>query len=141
MEQSFTFRVPNDLKAVPDLRERLADRCRDAGLAEDELAHLRLIVDELLNNSIEHGCTHPDDSVEVTLAIMEDRVEVAVDDPGQGELSEESFPDGPNGVFNETGRGAGLILIKAFTDEIHVEANSSGGTRIRAVKYRHGGQK
>jgi anti-sigma regulatory factor (Ser/Thr protein kinase) len=65
-------------------------------------------------------------------------VELRVIDPGEGVLSAESFPSTPNGVFTETGRGAGLLLVRTFTDEIRVEEAVSGGTLITAVKYRVG---
>jgi anti-sigma regulatory factor (Ser/Thr protein kinase) len=97
-----------------------------------------LIFDELVNNSIEHGCRSPDDEVAVESRVTFEAVELRVIDPGEGVLSAESFPSTPNGVFTETGRGAGLLLVRTFTDEIRVEEAVSGGTLITAVKYRVG---
>jgi anti-sigma regulatory factor (Ser/Thr protein kinase) len=138
LEQSFTTRVPNDIQAVPDHRERFVEWLALNGVGGDELNALRLIFDELVNNSVEHGCQNPGDEVAVETRVNESMVEVSVRDPGDGELTADIFPCGPNGQFEESGRGAGLILVRAFTDEIYVERIPAGGTRIRAVKYRAG---
>lgn len=136
MSASLASRVPNDLRAVPVAREEFVQWWGSLGIGGDELSAWQLIFDELVNNSIEHGCVQPTDEVAVESRVTVERIELLVVDPGEGTLCEESFPHEPNGVFQETGRGAGLILIRAFTDEIHVQPAENGGTLIRAVKYR-----
>ena len=136
MESTLTSRVPNDLQAVPIARERFVRWWGDQGVGGEELCAWQLIFDELVNNSIEHGCKTPEDEVSVESRVSEEKVELCVVDPAEGALTEASFPTEPNGAFHDLGRGAGLVLIRAFTDEIHVGPAENGGTLIRAVKYR-----
>lgn len=138
MEESFAARVPNDLNAVPVHREQFVSWWGALGMNGDELCAWQLIFDELVNNSIEHGCKFPHDEVTVESRVTIDCVELRVIDPGEGILSEESFPHESDGVFAETGRGAGLFLVRTFTDEIRIESSVNGGTLITVVKYRVG---
>jgi len=138
LDLNFTTNVPADLQAVPDHRNRFVEWLAQNGVDEAERQPLQLIFDELVNNSVEHGCNGPEDAVAVASHVTDGKVEILVYDPGEGKISGDSFPHGPNGVFEELGRGAGLILVRAFSDEIHVERGPNGGTMIRAVKYRTG---
>jgi anti-sigma regulatory factor (Ser/Thr protein kinase) len=51
-------------------------------LAERELQSLRLLVSELVTNSVRHGGLDPDDHIELHLAIAPETVRVSVTDPG-----------------------------------------------------------
>ncbi len=137
MDQRFDDLLPNDLSKVPGLRARFERSCLAGGVAGDELDIWKLIFTELVNNSIEHGCTRPQDTVRVRGEINAQLVRVTVTDPSEGSVTEASFDLTAAANFTDTGRGAGLFLIKEFSDGVNVRA-IAGGTEIEVVKYRAG---
>lgn len=136
LDHTFTVLFPNDLSRVPSLRERFVHVCVAAGLSGDDLQVWQLVFTELVCNSLEHACDGPEDQIEVSVSIDARRIEVAVTDPSVGVLDPGTFLDASDDGFLETGRGAGLFLIRSFTDEIHVEPGANGGTRVRVLRLR-----
>jgi anti-sigma regulatory factor (Ser/Thr protein kinase) len=129
------FRLPNDLSEVPPLRDLFAKECEVAGVLEEDREASKLVFTELVNNAIEHGCTAPEHFIEGWYRITDTDIEFEVTDPSRG-LSAADFDNCDPTDFAEEGRGAGLYLIKALTDEVHVGPSQSGGTTVRIVKHR-----
>ena len=136
MDNSYSCRLPSRLSEVPGVRERFERATRDLGVPDAEIDVWKLILTELLNNSIEHGCAGPNEQVVVRWVIEADRIEVAVTDPSEGNVDEESFAESDAGDFTITGRGAGLFLIREFSDEVRVEDADDGGTTVVVIKSR-----
>jgi len=136
VQEKFTFQLTNDLAEVPQYREHFVEACVRACVNGDELDAWKLVFTELVCNAIEHGCGTPGDSVQIAYEITKAIVSVDVVDPGDCRPELETLFDRTETDFSETGRGAGLILIRHFTDEISVRPNDSGGTRVRVVRYR-----
>lgn len=134
-----SFRLPNDLEQVPALRGLFERACCDAGVCDDEREAMKLVFTELVNNAIEHGCTRPSDMVEVWFRINDEEVVIEVSDPSDA-LKQEDFTSSDATGFSDTGRGAGLFLVQALSDEVNVRAGEAGGTTVRVVKRRGGGQ-
>lgn len=130
------FLLHNDLAEVPTLREVFAQSCTLAGVADDELEACKLVLTELVNNAIEHGCTRPSDVVVGWYRITDADVEIEVTDPSDDGLTDEAFKSCDPSNFAETGRGAGLFLIVVMTDEISVRPGDPSGTTVRVVKHR-----
>src|SRR5438105_197328 len=124
VERSHQFRLNADLAEVPALREQFARDCTDAGVPEDEKQAAMLILTELLNNSVEHGCKRPSDAVEGFWQIGESEIVIQVTDPGEV-LTSDDFKNSDPGEFAENGRGAGLFLIQALSDELEVKRSES----------------
>ncbi len=137
MPSFHAFRLNCDLGGVPPLRERFARDCREAGVVDEEGKSVMLVLEELVNNSIEHGCTMPEHCVEGFYRISETSIEVEVTDPGEI-LTQEDFSDADASDFAENGRGAGLFLVQALSDEVHVRRAPKGGTTVHVVKRRNG---
>lgn len=136
MQEKFTFRLTNDLAEVPQYREHFVDACVRSGINGDELDAWKLVFTELVCNAIEHGCVNPGDSVQIAYEITAAIVAVDVRDPGECIPELETLFDRTETDFSETGRGAGLILIRHFTDEIAVSPEGERGTHVRVVRYR-----
>ncbi len=129
------FRLSNDLNEVPALRDLFARACGDAGVAEEEMQKGMLLLTELLNNSIEHGCKSPSDCVEGWYRITSSEIVVEVTDPGEV-LTAQDFKDSDPADFAETGRGAGMFLVQALSDELDVSRAAAGGTTVRILMRR-----
>ena len=130
------FHVRNDPAEIPRLRATFVEECRAAGVALHELDVWQLVFTEMVQNSLEHGCISPEDTVEVSFSITPTMVELCVTDPGRGGVSQDDVEAANCEGFQETGRGAGLFLIREFTDEFHIRPCEGRGTQIHVVKYR-----
>jgi len=136
VHEKFTFRPTSDLADVPQLREHFVAACMRASISGDELDAWKLVFTELTCNAIEHGCMCAGDSVEIAYEITATSVSIEVVDPGECRPEFVSLFDRTETDFSETGRGAGLILIRHFTDEIHVRPVEPVGTQVRVLRYR-----
>jgi anti-sigma regulatory factor (Ser/Thr protein kinase) len=108
------------LAEVPGLRTRFVDRLRSGGVEGEELEGWALVFTELVNNAIEHGCRCDGDKVRVTWGEDRGRIVVSVANPGSECISEEDFDAADCEDFADTGRGAGLFIIRAWADEVRV---------------------
>lgn len=127
----------DQLTQVPALRDRFTADLDAAGVAGDERDMWVLVFTELVNNSVEHGCMRPGDRVAVRWAAESAAVSAEVADPSPSGLTTQDFDEATCDGFVETGRGAGLFLIRAWVDEVYVNSNEHG-TVIRIVKHRAG---
>ena len=80
---------------------------------------LRLLVSELVTNSVLHGCAGPEDRVHLHVDRPNDcvRVEVCDDGPGWGQTSRSPSLDSP-----EPPGGWGLVLVGALADRWGIDA-------------------
>lgn len=88
----------------------------DGSLDEDQLGELRLLVTELLTNSVRHGASDSD-WITLDVEIYANSVRVVVTDPGPGfevEGKPRPHPDRPGGW--------GLCLIDSMADRWGVDA-------------------
>ena len=130
-----TFFV-NELGQVPPLRARFVSELTLAGIEGEELEGWALIFTELVNNAIEHGVSNVGDAVAVKWWQDQERVAVSVVDPSESGLTKQDFDDANCDAFADTGRGAGLFLIRAWVHEIDVRRPSAGGTEILIERRR-----
>ena len=110
-----------------------ADAARDFGkaqwLADDELARLCVVVEELVSNLYDHGGMAETDEVELTLVSRPDGIGVVlVDDgipfdPWQAPLPSET-PD--------RGGGAGIGLVRAWAQFVDYRV-TDGGNRLELL--------
>ena len=75
----------------------------------------------------------PQDVIEGYYRITATAIEVEVTDPGEV-LTEADFKDADAQDFAQDGRGAGLFLIRALSDEVRVLRREDGGTTVHVVK-------
>lgn len=127
------FRLTNDLTEVPALREKFNRACAASGVPQDIWEGQSLVITELVNNAIEHGCCLPTHTVECSFRITGDDILIEVKDP-TGDLTQEDFDNADASGFADSGRGAGLFLIKQLTDDVNVQRGPNGGTTIRTKK-------
>ncbi|HVM12270.1 MAG TPA: ATP-binding protein [Actinomycetota bacterium] len=115
-----------------DLRlPRTVDAARVARRSLDGVRHrldrarfddLRLLVSELVTNSVLHAGLDPDSWVEVHCEIGVDVVRVEVTDPGSASVPQPRFPE-PDEVS-----GRGLFMVQSLSDRWGV--SNEGGTRV-----------
>ena len=132
------LRIPNRLELMKPIRDLIAATCHSHGVDEEIRQELLLAVSEIVNNSIEHvrgrgeGGYH---EVEVTFGVGPEEIVGRIRDEGEGGISEADF-DGAIVPSLDSDRGRGLLLIKAYVDELHVSNVKGGGTEILFRKRR-----
>lgn len=105
-----------------------------AGFDEDEALNIGLAVREAVINAMLHGNQHdPELDVDLTLSVVQDGLEATVCDHGVG-FDPGATPDPTEGdnVMRTSGRG--LLLIRAFVDDVEFEKAADGGTIIKMLK-------
>lgn len=64
---SLHLEVANDLDALPGVKERVEAFCGEQGIARSLQRRLMVVIDELLNNTIRHGCAHLGEQARISL--------------------------------------------------------------------------
>ncbi len=97
--------------------ERLSDYVDPAAFE-----NVRLLVSELVTNSVRHGDLGPTDWIDVRIETMPHAVKVLVSDPGVG------FEPPKRPSENLEAQGWGLLLVERLADRWGV--SSDGATRV-----------
>ncbi|MBN2285553.1 MAG: ATP-binding protein [Tissierellales bacterium] len=96
---------------IKDILERI-----NGNLDEDNLFDLRLILNELICNSIIHGNLNIEDKlVSLVLLIDSETIEISVSDEGEG------IGSVPDYIKNEMkNHGRGLVIVKGLSDDFNI---------------------
>ena len=113
MATEIARQLPSRPEAVAAARRALEEVA--GHLPPERAALLRLLVSELVTNSIRHGAIDADQPVRVTVRVTDDRARVEVEDSGPG------FSPPPGGPRPREERGWGLVLVDALAERWGVE--------------------
>ena len=136
MRQSLQFSP--EQASVREARDFARESAVSLGASSDAGDTLALVVDELVNNSIEHGAVYRKHAALLSLSVSVEDAEVSVEfiDPDMpptmvSELARMlgCSPEGLPAAENERGRG--LFLISIFLVDIAVGLAAGGGLRLR----------
>ncbi len=133
-EQTTRLVLPSHIEAVADAAAAVADFVKSCGLDERAAFGVDMAVREAVTNAMVHGNQEDETkSVEVISSCLENAVEIAVSDQGEG-FDPASVPDptDPANILKTSGRG--IFLIRNFMDEVEWLARPEGGTTLRMVK-------
>ena len=126
---------PSDVKLV-DLVHSAAEQMAElAGFDADEALNVGLAVREAVINAIVHGNERdPKRNVDVTLMAGKAGLEAKVRDRGHGfDPDQTPDPRDANNVLRTSGRG--LLLIRAFVDNVEFRRMDKGGMEITLTKH------
>ena len=117
MSRELSFELAGGPYAVTAARLALSEL--DELVDETQAFDVRLLVSELVTNSVKHADAGPDDSIALTLTIDDDLIRCEVRDPGPG------FQ--PPKVETEDGsdRGWGLFFVEQISDRWGVEPSEA----------------
>ena len=113
--------------AVPDARRALDEL--DDQVSAQTLEDLRLLVSELVTNSVRHAGLHESQAIELKVRLLPDTVRVEVNDQGSG------FEPTPRSARSDDQSGWGLYLVSRLSDRWGV--SSDGVTRVWFELDRH----
>ena len=113
-----------ELPAIADSIPRA--RAALDGLAEavgpDRLEDLRLVVSELVTNSVRHAGLAERDAIDLRVDSSADRIRVEIHDPGPGF----ELPEAPTSMYQESGWG--LYLVARIADRWGIASDGDGTT-------------
>jgi anti-sigma regulatory factor (Ser/Thr protein kinase) len=128
---------PPDAGVVKQLRARVRTLAATLGAPADVCDSLALVVDELVNNAVEHGSVYRRANVNLAIQIEAagDRLSIEFFDPEMpsdtiAELSS-ALAATANGMPSlENERGRGLFLLSIYLQNVRAEEAPAGGLRL-----------
>lgn len=115
------------------IRDLCGGLAREMGFSEGDAFGIKLVVDEIVTNAFEHGCTHPgDDKIDVKISFAGTGIFICVRDPGGKLFDHRKYrgfeANSPDSI------GSGLCLVDKFSDEWVVDAKSGEYTEVMFFK-------
>jgi serine/threonine-protein kinase RsbW len=126
--------LDSTLESVDKAEIIALDEARKVGFDEDEQQQIGMAVRESVVNAVVHGNRYSKNKkVYLDTERSKDRLVFTIRDEGQG-FDPNSLPDplAPENLLNQSGRG--LMLIRAFMDDVDVHPRPGGGTEVRLTK-------
>ncbi len=122
----------DSVEAAELIVQRLAEL---SGFDQDHVYQIGLGVRETMVNAVRYGNEfNSDKTVSFEASIDEASFQVTVIDQGPGfEPEGVADPLEAENLLRASGRG--LLMMKAFFDEVEVGPHTGSGTRVRLVKY------
>jgi len=117
------------------LAEDLAVRvAAEVGFGEEDQYKISLAVHEGVMNAFQYGNEQRRErKIHVIFEILEEKLVIRVTDQGRGfRLEDVPDPRDDENVLEDSGRG--VLLIKAFMDEVEVVTSAEGGAEVVMVK-------
>ena len=130
--------LPATVENLSRLREFTARSCARAGASDDDGFALKLAVDEVCTNIIEHGSDGSGAGmIELTFAFDGRKLRVTIADTGRPFSPEDApEPDLASGWEERPVGGLGWHLVRQMVDELHYDSGAGGNrlTLIRALR-------
>lgn len=111
---------------APGAARAAVSQCLRGQIAASAVEDARLLVSELIANSVMHSNTPAGDQLTVSVELAADWFRIGVQDAGSGSAIGVRPPDLVNGG------GFGLMLVEQLSDRWGVERLAGGGTRVWA---------
>lgn len=127
--------LDSTLESVDAAEEIVMQAARSVGFTEDEQHQVGIAVRESMVNAVAHGNRYSTRK-KVALEVRGDArgIVIEIKDEGQG-FDLEKVPDPREGdnILRQSGRG--LLMIKAFMDELEIKRREPSGMHVRMVKF------
>jgi serine/threonine-protein kinase RsbW len=126
--------LESTLPSVDKAEELVIREAAKAGFDEDEQGQIGMAVRECTVNAVVHGNRYnKNKKVHLEIERSGTGLTVIVGDEGDGfDLASLPDPLAPENLLRQSGRG--LLLIRAFMDELDLHPRPGGGTEVRLVK-------
>ena len=128
--------LDSTLESVDRAENLVVDVATRAGFPEEDLHRLGMAVRESMVNAVVHGNRYNlKKKVHLAVENTEDRLTVVITDEGEG-FDFDNLPDplAEGNLLRQSGRG--LLLMRAFVDEVSIRKAPPLGTEVRLVKHR-----
>lgn len=124
-------RLDSKIELVQPFIRTVIDNLQHESLSDDDIFHIKLVLEEALINAIKHGNKlHPQLFVDVSINASHDRLEIVITDQGEG-FDPNKVPDPTQEAQLSKTSGRGVFLIKKVMDEVQY---FDEGRSVRMVK-------
>lgn len=126
--------LESTLDSVDKAEALVIEEAEKAKFDEDEQHQIGMAIRECMVNAVVHGNRYnKKKSVHLEIARSSEALIVVIGDEGEGfDMSSLPDPLAPENLLRQSGRG--LLLIRAFMDEVDLHPRPGGGTEVRLVK-------
>lgn len=126
--------LASTLESVDQAESLAVGEAQKAGFDEEGQAQIGMAVRECMVNAVVHGNRYSSKkTVHFDTERSKESLTVIIGDEGEGfDLSSIPDPLAPENLLKQSGRG--LLLIRAFMDEVDLHPRPGGGTEVRLVK-------
>jgi serine/threonine-protein kinase RsbW len=127
--------LESTLASVDGADDMVLKAAEEAGLPEEELHKISMAVRETMVNAVVHGNRYnAHKRVHLEISRAADHLAIIVADEGDGfDLASLPDPLADENLLHQSGRG--LLLVRAFVDEVQIRRLTPTGTEVRLVKY------
>jgi serine/threonine-protein kinase RsbW len=133
--EQMILNIPSDLKYLGAVDAAIQDLAREFSFSSEAINDVSTALIEACSNAIEHGNRFASDKrVVVTLQFNCDTFSASVKDEGPG-FDFDSALEGDNAPDPMSERGRGLMIMRAFTDNLKFRY-ADGGLYVELVKTR-----
>ena len=131
-----TITLSANIGNLSEFREFVKKRGTQAGIAEDILFDLTLVVDEACTNIIQHSYKdHEPGKITITFTIHSDRAMITIADHGRAFETDNTIEPDINAHWQDRKIGGlGWHLIKGLTDETTYRSDPINGNQLFLVK-------
>lgn len=133
MEKTQTT-LDSTLESVDDAEIIVTRSAKNLGFEEEERNQIGMAVREIMVNAVVHGNRYSKHKkVHLDIEPSTDGLVVTIGDEGAG-FDPNSIPDplAPENLLKQSGRG--MLLVRAFMDEVDLHPRPGGGTEVRLFK-------
>jgi serine/threonine-protein kinase RsbW len=122
--------LESTLASVDASEETVRNVAAQLGFGEEDIYHIGYAVREAVVNAVVHGNRYnANKRVRLRIERTGSWLQVTVEDEGQGfEESRQMDPLAAENLLSQSGRG--ILIIRAFMDEVIFSRAASGGTRV-----------
>lgn len=130
VEENIT--IPSEIKYVRKVSSDILEKLKARNIDESALFDIRLCVEEMLLNAVEHGSSGKKISkVNICYRIEGDKFIIEIEDSGPGfDYSKLPDPTSDDNILKNSGRG--VYLVHHLMD--NVEFNKKGN-KVKLIKY------
>jgi serine/threonine-protein kinase RsbW len=132
MFEEFNLEIASEVNSIAPAVDKIVAQIRESQCLPGKEPDVEMALFEALANAVIHG-NHEEKSKSVRISCRQepgDRVHIVVRDQGAG-FDPAAVPDPTRPENLEAEHGRGILMMKAFMDEVHFE---KGGTEVHLVK-------
>ena len=133
MERTQTT-LESNLQSVDKAEELALQAAQSLGFDDDDQNNIGMAVRECMVNAVVHGNRYSQNKqVHLEMEGSSESLTIVIGDEGEG-FDMQLLPDplAPENLLRQSGRG--LLLIRAFMDDIDLHPREGGGTEVRLEK-------
>lgn len=140
----FQIRFPGNLEYIPAVRKYVSEMLLANNCDNKFTYRSEIIVDEICNNAVTHGCVSVDASVGLDCLVHPDRVEFIIKDEGGrkedvGRLTsalKQRKAGKPSEMPDRSRECLGLEIVRMLSDDMSFDVDTDNLTTVRVVKQR-----